>query len=126
LPQVLAIASTTTNFNFSVTPSTIPTGGTWLSTAPSGNVCCTTPRGVSVIVTTSPAMLPGTYTGQVVFSSGTAGVTPVTVPVTLVIASVTATFFDNTPGQVSFSMLPNGQPPPQVLQIRNGGAGTLN
>jgi hypothetical protein len=127
LPQVLPVASTTsTNFNFSVTPTTItPSGGTWLSTSPTGSVCCTTPRGVSVIVTTSVAMAVGTYTGQIVFS-GSGGVNPVTVSVTLVIAPIAATFFDNTPGQVSFSMLPNGQPPPQVLQIRNGGAGTLN
>jgi len=69
-------------------------------------------------------MAVGTYTGQVIFSAN--GVTSVTVSVTLVIAPVTGTFFDNTPGQVSFSMLPSGQPPPQVLQIRNGGAGTLN
>ncbi|MEI9971645.1 MAG: hypothetical protein WDO73_06070 [Ignavibacteriota bacterium] len=45
-------------------------------------------------------MAVGTYTGQVVFAAG--GVTSLTVPVTLVIAPPTATFFDNLPGQVSF------------------------
>jgi hypothetical protein len=35
----------------------------------------------------------GTYTGQVAFTA--TGVTTVTVPVTFVIAPVTATFFDN-------------------------------
>ena len=126
LPQVLPIASTTaTNFNFSVTPTTLtPSGGTWLSTSPTGSVCCTTPRGVSVIVTTNAAMGEGTYTGQVVFTAN--NVTTVTVMVTLVIAPTTATFFDNTPGQVSFSMQPSTQPPPQGLQIRNAGVGTLS
>jgi hypothetical protein len=126
LPQVLPIASTTaSNFNFSVTPTTLtPSGGTWLSTSPTGSVCCSTPRGISVIVTTNVAMTQGTYTGQVVFTAN--NVTTVTVMVTLVIAPPTATFFDNTPGQVSFSMQPGGQPPPQVLQIRNAGAGTLS
>jgi hypothetical protein len=123
LPQVLAISSTGNNFEFSVTPST-SNGGNWLSTSPTGASCCVTPRGVSVIVTTSPSMTAATYTGQVVFSAG--GVTSVTVSVTLVIAAPGATFFDNTPGQISFSTTTGGQPPPQVLQIRNGGAGTLN
>jgi hypothetical protein len=122
LPQVLAIGSTAANFNFSATAST-SSGGSWLSVSPAGLV--TTPRGISVIITTSPAMLAGNYSGQVVFTaSGT--ITPLTVAVTLVIQPPGATFFDNTPGQVSFSMKPGGQPPSQVLQIRNGGAGTLN
>ena len=122
LPQVLAIGSTGTNFNFSAAAST-SSGGNWLSVSPA--VLVTTPRGISVIVTTSLAMAAGTYTGQVVFTaSGT--ITPLTVAVTLVIQPAGATFFDNTPGQVSFSMKPSGQPPSQVLQIRNGGAGTLN
>ncbi|QOY90251.1 beta strand repeat-containing protein [Paludibaculum fermentans] len=122
LPQVLAVASTTaTNFGFSVAAST-SSGGNWLTASPSGN-CCVTPRGVRVIVTTSPAMAVGTYSGQVVFTSGALSLT---VPVTLVVAPVSGTFFDNTPGQVSFSMLPGGHPPSQVVQIRNGGVGSLN
>jgi hypothetical protein len=124
LPQILPIASTTGSvFEFSVAPST-SSGGNWLSASPTGAGCCVTPRGVSIIVTTGAAMAAGTYNGQVVFSAS--GVTTVTVPVTLVIAPATATFFDNTPGQVSFSMQPGGQPPPQVLQIRNAGVGTLS
>ncbi|HEX3743251.1 MAG TPA: hypothetical protein VHW09_04965 [Bryobacteraceae bacterium] len=69
-------------------------------------------------------MMPGTYSGQVVFAAG--GVTSLTVPVTLVIQQSTATFFDNMPGQISFSTTAGGQPPPQTMQIRNGGTGTLN
>lgn len=130
LPQVLAVASATSaNFAFTITPTTSTTTvsvGNWLSTSPTGTVCCNTPRGVSVIVNTgaSGAAMPvGTYTGQVVFST-TGG--SLMVMVTLVIAPAAGTFFDNTPGQVSFSMQPGGQPPPQVLQIRNGGTGTLS
>ncbi|MGJ5820665.1 beta strand repeat-containing protein, partial [Paludibaculum fermentans] len=122
LPQVLAVASTTAaNFGFSVSAST-SSGGNWLTASPSGN-CCVTPRGVRVVVTTSAAMAVGTYTGQVVFTSGAL---VQTVPVTLVVAPVAGTFFDNTPGQVSFSMKPGGHPPSQVVQVRNAGVGSLN
>jgi hypothetical protein len=123
LPQILAIASTGTAFGFSVTPST-SNGGSWLSTSPQGANCCTTPHVVSVIVTTSVAMTSGTYSGQIVFASG--GIPSITVHVTLVIRPASATFFDNMPGQISFSTTAGGQPPPQTMQIRNGGTGTLN
>jgi uncharacterized repeat protein (TIGR01451 family) len=122
LPQVVDIASTGAAFGFAVA-ATASNGGTWLSSSPAGD-CCVTPEGVSVIITTSPAMAVGIYTGQVVFSSG--GIPSITVPVTFVIAPATAAFFDNMPGQVSFSAAPGGQPPSQVLQVRNAGAGTLN
>ena len=122
LPQVLAVASTGADFAFSVSSST-NSGGSWLSTSPTGSTCCTTPRGVSVIVTTNLSMS-GTYAGQVVLSAS--GVTSVTVDVILVITPENATIFDNMPGQVSFSMQPGSQPPSQVLQIRNVGTGTLN
>lgn len=122
LPQVIDIASTGGNFDFSVTAST-SNGGNWLSASPAGN-CCVTPRGVRVIVTTIASMATGTYNGQIVFAAGS--IPSLTVSVTLVIAPATATFFDNTPGQVSFSTTPGGQPPSQVLQIRNAGAGSLN
>lgn len=122
LPQVVNIASTGGNFGFSVTAST-SSGGSWLSASPAGN-CCDTPLGVRAIVTTVASMQPGTYNGQIVFASGS--IPSLTVLVTLVIAPSTATFFDNTPGQVSFSTTPGGQPPSQVLQIRNAGTGSLN
>ena len=122
LPQLVDIASTGAAMGFSVTPST-SSGGSWLSASPTGNNCCVTPRGVRAIVTTSPSMAAGTYNGQIVFSNAT---TSITVPVTLVIAPSTATFFDNTPGQISFSITPGGQPPAQVFQIRGAGTGTLS
>lgn len=121
LPQVLAVASTSTNFNFSVSAST-SSGGSWLSVSPGGN-CCTTPDGVRAIVTTGVAMAAGTYSGQIVFASGALNLT---VPVTLVVAPTSGAFFDTTPGQVSFSMALGGHPPPQTLEIRNGGVGALD
>jgi hypothetical protein len=125
LPQVIPIASTAANFAFSISPS-VTGGGTWLTVSPTGNVCCTTPRGVIVTVDTGAngaAMAAATYTGQIVFSAS--GVTTLTVSVTFVIAATNTAFFDDTPGQVSFSMKPNGQPPAQVLQIRGAGTGSL-
>jgi hypothetical protein len=124
LPQVLPVASTAANFAYTVAAST-SSGGSWLSASPGGN-CCVTPRGVSVIVNTGvngAAMAAGTYSGQLTFTAG--GVTTLTVSVTFVIAAPNTDFFDNTPGQVSFSMKLNGHPPAQVLQIRDAGAGSL-
>jgi uncharacterized repeat protein (TIGR01451 family) len=82
-----------------------------------------TPAPVSVIVSASAALAVGSYSGQVVF---TGGGTSLIVHVTLVVAPPGDAVFDNTPGQLSFSMQPGGQPPSQVVQIGNGGTGTLN
>src|SRR5258708_24072536 len=68
LPQVLSVASTGTAFSFTATAST-STGGSWLSVSPSG-FCCTTPAPVSVIVNADVTLAAGTYSGQVVFTSG--------------------------------------------------------
>jgi hypothetical protein len=50
-----------------------------------------------------------------------------TIPVTLTIQPATATYFDTLPGQLTFSMVTKGAaPPPQALEIRNAGVGTLS
>src|SRR6185436_15087143 len=50
----------------------------------------------------------------------------ITVPVTLTVAPVSGAFFDNVPGQMSFSLLAGGgTPATQDIQIRNAGYGTL-
>jgi hypothetical protein len=47
--------------------------------------------------------------------------------VTLVVEAPADTFFDALPGQIAFTMLTGGNPPPaQVLPIRNAGTGTLD
>ena len=124
LPQTLTLASTGSNFNFYVAFVSTGTGGNWLTATPSSGVL-TTPEAVTISVnaTTLPA---GTYTGEVIFSEYPSNTMAVTVPVTLTIGATGSAFFDNLPGELSFSMTPGGSPPPQSVQVRNGGSGTLN
>ncbi|HEY7339188.1 MAG TPA: Ig-like domain-containing protein, partial [Bryobacteraceae bacterium] len=134
LPQTLSVSSTGTNFNFIVASSTA-TGGNWLTVGGfsgcSGGPLCPTPHTVTVGVSASPTLAVGSYTGQVTFTSQFGNVT-ITVPVTLTITSPSTAFFDNLPGQVSFSVKTGNatnlpvNPPPQTIQIRNGGSGTLS
>lgn len=124
LPQVLAIASTDSTFNFSASASTA-TGGNWLSISPSGVDCCGTPRIVTVSVNAS-TLAPGTYTGEVTFAQYGSGTMSMTVPVTLTVSATGATFFDNLPGEISFSLKTGGSAPAQAFQVRNAGSGTLN
>jgi hypothetical protein len=125
LPQVLTIAYTDqTTVRFSTAAST-NTGGAWLSVSPAGGGCCFTPLAVQVIVTAGN-LAAGTYTGQVVITNFSNGSITMTIPVTLTVAASGATFFDDMPGKLSFSMKTNGTPTAQSFQIRNSGAGTLN
>jgi hypothetical protein len=128
LPQTLTVSSVGAGFNFTTAVST-SSGGTWLSVSSlSWNGCslCPTPHVISVIVTTLPTMAPGTYNGQIVFTSQFGAVT-LTVPVTLTVTATTSAYFDDLPGEMSFSLLTSGLPPPsQSIQVRNGGSGTLN
>jgi hypothetical protein len=109
LPQVLTIAYTDqTAVRFSVAAST-NSGGAWLSTSPTGSGCCFTPLAVQVIVTAGN-LATGTYTGQVVITNFSNGAINMTIPVTLIVAASGATFFDDLPGKLSFSMKTNGTP----------------
>ena len=125
LPQTLTIASTGANFDFVFTSSTA-SGGNWLSVTAVGCGLCVTPTALTATVTASPTLAAGTYTGQIVVTPNSGGVS-VVVPVALTVSSTTMPFFDSLPGQMSFSLFTGGAAPPsQVLEIRNGGAGTLN
>jgi hypothetical protein len=127
LPQTLMIPSTGTNFNFFVTFSTA-TGGSWLSVSPGNNGCCeSTPNTITATVVASPALAVGTYTGQIVVTSQGGGMS-ITIPVTLTVAPGTLPFFDNVPGQVSFTLVTGAtnNPPAQLIQIRNAGPGILS
>lgn len=125
LPQVLTIAYTDqTAVRFSTAAST-NSGGAWLSVSPAGAGCCFTPLAVQVIVTAGN-LAAGTYTGQVVITNFANGSITMTIPVTLTVAASGATFFDDLPGKLSFSMKTNGTPTAQSFQIRNSGVGTLN
>jgi len=125
LPQVLTIAYTDqTTVRFSTAAST-NSGGNWLSVSPAGAGCCFTPLAVSVIVTAGN-LAAGTYTGQVVITNFANGTINMTIPVTLKVAASGATFFDDLPGKLSFSLKTSGTPTAQSIQIRNSGSGTLN
>lgn len=125
LPQVLTAVSAGSNFSFTATASTA-SSGSWLQLNQSTNqVGAYTPDTIRVGISAA-GKAAGTYTGQIVLTPNSGG-TNLTVPVTLIIEASTSTFFDNLPGQMSFSMLTNGTAPPaQALQIRNAGAGTLS
>src|ERR1700687_126441 len=124
LPQVLMVASTGANFNYTASTTTSQ-GGNWLSVSPGGN-CCFTPEVESVFVANAGALAVGSYHGQVTFKSND-GTKTLNVPVTLTVEATNTAFFDSVPSQLSFSPKKNGTTPPaQTLQIRNGGTGTAN
>jgi hypothetical protein len=126
LPQTLIIATPGTGFNYFVTFSTA-TGGAWLNVT-TATACglCATPNTVVATVIASPTLPIGIYTGQIVITSQF-GTQSITVPVTLTVAAAATAFFDNVPGQMSFTMQTAGTTiTSQTLQIRNAGVGTLN
>jgi hypothetical protein len=130
LPQVITMTSTgTAAVSFSSVVSTA-TGGSWLSiTSPNlvtGYYEGTTPSTVQVVVNPSVALAAGTYTGQIVFTNNSTLAQAITVGVTMTIAASGTAFFDNVPGAMNFSLQTAvGVPPPQTVQIRNAGAGSM-
>ena len=124
LPQVLNHASNDTNFNFYVAAVAGGTGGSWLAVNPSSGVL-TTPEATTVNVN-AITLPPGTYTGEVVYFQYPSNTLALTVPVTLtIVAPDSRPYFDNFPGGLSF-FTAGGTPPPQTLQVRNAGIGTLS
>lgn len=125
LPQVITFASTGASFRF-VVKAVNSTGGDWLSITNSGGYNYPMPTDVTVSVRPAVTLAAGTYTAEIIALS-TDGTQSQVIPVTLNVESPSATFFDELPGQLTFSMLTKGSaPPPQPVQIRNGGAGTLS
>ena len=123
LPQTLNVASTGGNFNFSSAVST-GSGGNWLSISNLGADCCVTPHTQTVTVDGS-ALGVGTYTGEINLTQYAGRTQSMTVPVTLTVEPASAAFFDSLPGQLSFFMAAGGSLPPQTVQVRNAGTGTL-
>jgi hypothetical protein len=124
LPQILAVASTGTNFTFSSAVYTA-NGGAWLTISNLGGECCATPEAITVSV--SASTLPaGTYTGEITFVQYFQQTMALTVPVTLTVQAPSSAFFDNMPGQMSFFLKTSGTAPSQTIQVRNAGAGTLS
>jgi hypothetical protein len=128
LPQALTIASTGADFNFTTLAST-SNGGPWLTADNvSWNNCtlCGTAEVIVATVNASPTLPAGTYTGEIVFTSQN-GAQAITVPVTLTVAPPSGPFFGDMPGEATFSFVTgSGSPATQVINVRNGGPGTLN
>ena len=125
LPQTLMVANVGAAFNYTFSFSTT-SGGSWLTvTAGQGCSTCATTTPIKIAATTI-TLAAGTYLGSVVVTSQFGGV-KMTVPVSLTVTPAAGAFFDNLPGQVSFSLLTGGlNPPSQDIEVRNGGTGTLN
>ena len=127
LPQILTVASNdpATTLRFTPTASTA-TGGSWLSVSPANAGCCNSPYPVYVSVSAS-SLKPGTYTGEITIEEYSNPSLAMTVPVTLTVVASSSALVDNTPGQTSFSLIPNSKTTPsQTIQIGNGGSGTLD
>lgn len=128
LPQVLTVTSTgATSLRFNAVAATAK-GGSWLQISPQGTACCFTPEAITLRVSPSASLAAGTYTGQITFTEYSNNDLSITVPVTLTIGASSSPFFDNLPGQLSYSLKTGSStnPPTQSIQIRNAGAGTLN
>src|SRR3984893_18272533 len=124
LSQVVNVAALdNSTFRFSASVATAK-GGSWLSISPSGNACCYTPLAIAASVSAS-TLAAGSYTGEIIFTEYANPGRSMVVPVNLTIVASGA-FFDNLPGALSFSFKTGGTATSQVVQIENGGTGTLN
>ena len=125
LPQTLTITSTGGSIGNFVR-SYNATGGGWLSTGGCTSYCGT-PNTITALVNADAALPVGAYTGEIVVTSQDGGMA-ITVGVTLTVApSSGSPYFDNLPGQMSFSFATaSGNPPTQSVQIRNAGAAALS
>jgi hypothetical protein len=125
LPQVITITSTGNNLAFDDSATTT-SGGSWLSITSCGSFC-TTPEAITVTVNASTTLAAGTYGGQIVVNKHGDTTNKITIPVALHVAASGSSFFDDLPGQLSFSLVPGGnRPPGQSVEVFNGGTGTLN
>jgi hypothetical protein len=125
LPQLITITSTGSAMAFDAAATTT-TGGSWLSITSCGSFCLT-PEAITVTVNSAVTLAAGTYSGHIVVNQHGNAAKKITIPVTLTVAASGSTFFDNLPGQLSFSLIPGGNAPPgQTVHVLNGGSGTLN
>jgi hypothetical protein len=125
LTQVISLASTGAGITFDSVANT-GNGGAWLQITSCGSFC-TTPEAISVSVNPGVTLAAGTYMGQITFTAHGTRSLSMTVAVTLTIGASGTPFFDNVPGQITFSFQTGTTgPPPQTLQIRNAGTGPLH
>jgi hypothetical protein len=125
LPQILTVTSSD-NSSIRFTPvAATGTGGSWLSVSPANLGCCFAPYPLTVSVN-APSLHAGTYFGEIIVTEFANPARSVTVPVTLTVIASSKAFFDNLPGQITFSLVTGTitNPPSQTIQIRNGGTAT--
>lgn len=122
-PQIVTVTSSSSALQFTPSTST-SSGGKWLSVAPYGLGCCTTPYAVEVSVSAA-GLAAGTYQGQLDFTDYSNAGNKLTVPVTLTVAQLNVGFFGGLPGALSYSFTANGTPTPQAIQIEDGGSAKL-
>src|SRR6266481_7102369 len=115
------IDNSTVRFSASVATAK---GGSWLSISPSGGGCCNTPLAIAASVNAG-SLAAGTYTAEIIFTEYSNPGRSMVVPVNLTIVASGA-FFDNLPGGLSFSFKTGGAATSQIVQIGNGGTGTLS
>jgi hypothetical protein len=129
LPQMVTVTTiNATALNFFQVTSTA-TGGDWLSVPSCNNsdYPCATPDEFLVNVTNTDNLAAGTYTGQVTIYWDSSPSWSITVPVTLTVVADTKAFFDELPGQASFSFAPGTtKTQSQTIYLGNGGEGTLD
>jgi hypothetical protein len=127
LPQILTVASNDASITLGFTPvASAATGGNWLSVSPNNLDCCNTPFPLTVSVNAN-TLAAGTYAGEIDIYEYANPEMSAVIPVTLTVLPSSKAFFDNTPGQMSFSLEPGGaNPAAQTIQLGNGGAGTLS
>src|SRR5579875_1138861 len=125
--QIVTLTSTTTGvIEFSTTASTV-SGGSWLKIGPTGSYY-DTPDSIYISIdsTVATTLAAGTYTGSVQIKPTSSSISTITITVTLTVSNPATAFFDNLPGGLNFTLTPGGQPDSQVIEVRNGGSGTLN
>ena len=124
LSQVITVSSNDASFQFSV--STVEgTGGSWLSVSANG-CCVSTPSALTVTAAPATNLAAGIYTAEILLTSRD-GTQSLAVPVTLTVEPNPAGYFDELPGQLTFSMAISGKAPPaELVQIRDAGSGALS
>jgi hypothetical protein len=127
LPQIMTVASNDPATTLRFTPTAVTgTGGNWLSVSPNNLACCYTPNPLAVSISAS-SLKAGTYTGEIIIEQYANPSLSMTVPVVLTVITSSKAFFDNLPGQTTFSFTPGaGTAATQTIHLGNGGAGTMN
>lgn len=114
--QTVQVTSTGGTLGFTVNATT-STGGTWLTATPlTGN----TPQGVLLSANTSN-LAPGTYNGAVTVTSGGAGNSPITIPVSITVSD--SAVLTTTQSALIFNYQTTQAPPTgQTFTINSTGA----